>query len=75
LHWIRECKVLILFLSFFLFFFLSSFFFIFFFSYWARWLVPPFVPQPWRFFCTSPALEVPTCTARSPHAYDDARDL
>jgi hypothetical protein len=25
--------------------------------------------------CTSPALEVPTCTARSPHAYDDTRDL
>jgi hypothetical protein len=23
-------------------------------------------------YCTIPALEVPTCTARSPHAYDDA---
>jgi hypothetical protein len=25
-------------------------------------------------YCTSPALEVPACTTRSPHAYD-ARDL
>jgi hypothetical protein len=26
-------------------------------------------------YCTNPTLEVPTCTARCPHVYDDARDL
>jgi hypothetical protein len=46
-------------------------FFIFFFIYWARWLAPPYVLA----LCTSSALEVPTCTDRSRHVYDDARDL
>jgi hypothetical protein len=37
-----------------------------------RWLIPPEVLQP---YCKRPALEFPACTARSPHAYNDARPL
>jgi hypothetical protein len=39
-----------------------------------RWLVPLEVLQPWRLIVRALALEVPACTARSPHAYG-ARDL
>jgi hypothetical protein len=38
-----------------------------------RWLAPTYVLQSSLAYCTSKVLEVPTCTARHPHAYD-ARD-
>jgi hypothetical protein len=49
----------------------SVFFFFFFFFFFYR----VSVVQPLKAYCISPALKVPTCTARCPHSYNDARKL
>jgi hypothetical protein len=47
-----------------------------FFFYWAPVVLDTrYIPQPLKAYCISPALEVPTCIARCPHAYNDVRDL
>jgi hypothetical protein len=46
----------------------------FFFFDWAPVAGAPVSTAAMKAYCTSPALEVPAFTARSPHAYD-ARDL